>query len=69
MSPKTISCIWGFRAHLLAQMVASLPVVQQVQGLIPGGVVNFDWKIFNLVARRGGDVRVLIARLHIAVLD
>ena len=32
----------------LAQMVAYLPLVQQVQGLIPGGVVNFHLKIFNL---------------------
>ena len=26
---------------MLARMVACLPLVQQVQGLIPGGVVNF----------------------------
>ena len=47
----------------LAQMVACLPLVQQVRGSIPGGVVNFNWKIFNLGARRGGDVHFLIARL------
>ena len=32
----------------LAQMVACLPLVQQVRGSIPGGVVNFNLKIFNL---------------------
>ena len=42
----------------LAQMVACLPLVQHVQGSIPGGVVNFNLKIFNLRAR-----------LHITVLD
>ena len=39
----------------LAQMVACLPLVQQVRGSITGGVVNFHLKIFNLGARRGGD--------------
>ena len=37
-------------------MVACLPLVQQVQqvrGSIPGGVVNFNLKIFNLGVRRG----------------
>ena len=53
----------------LAQMVACLPLVQQVRGSIPGGVVNFNLKIFNLWARRGGDVHFLIARLYITVLD
>ena len=48
---------------VLAQMVACLPLVQQVRGSIPGGVVNFHLKIFNLGARRGGDVHFLIARL------
>ena len=32
----------------LAQMVACLPLVQQVRGSIPGGVVNFHLNIFNL---------------------
>ena len=32
----------------LAQMVACLPLVQQVRGSIPGGVINFNLKIFNL---------------------
>ena len=32
----------------LAQMVACLPLVQQVRGSIPVGVVNFNLKIFNL---------------------
>ena len=50
---------------MLAQMVACLPLVQQ----IPGGVVNFHLKIFNLGARRGGDVHFLIARFYITVLD
>ena len=53
----------------LAQMVACLPLVQQVWGSIPGGVVNFNLKFFNLGARRGGDVHFLIARLYITVLD
>ena len=38
-------------------------------GFNPGGVVNFNLKIFNLGARRGADVHFLIARLYIAVLD
>ena len=37
-------------------MVAYLPLVQQVRGSIPRGVVNFHLQIFNLGARRGGDV-------------
>ena len=53
----------------LAQMVEHLPLVQQVRGSIPGGVVNFHLKIFNLGARRGGDVHFLIATLYITVLD
>ena len=53
----------------LAQMVACLPLVQQVRGLIPSRVVNFNLKIFNLGARRGGDVHFLIARLYITVSD
>ena len=48
----------------LAEMVACLPLVQQVRGSIPGGVVNFHLEIFNLGARRGGDVPFLIARLY-----
>ena len=54
---------------VLAQMVACLPLVQQVWGSIPGGVVHFNLKIFNLGAKRGGDVRFLIASLYITVLD
>ena len=54
---------------MLAQMVAYLPLVQQVQGLIPDGVVHFYLKIFNLGARRGGDVHFIIARLYITCLD
>ena len=53
----------------LAQMVTCLPLVQQVRGLIPGGVVNFHLKIFNLGARRGGDVHFPITRLYITGLD
>ena len=53
----------------LAQMVACLPLVQQVRGSIPGGVVNFHLKIFNFEARRGGDVHFLVARLYITGLD
>ena len=52
-----------------AQMVACLPLVQRVRGSIPGGVINFHLKIFNLGARRGGDVHFLIARLYITGLD
>ena len=47
----------------------SVPLVQQVRGSIPGEVVNFNLKIFNLEARRGGDVHFLIARLYITVPD
>ena len=54
---------------VLAQMVACLPLVQQVRGSILGGVVNFHLKIFNLGARRRGDVHFLIARLYITGLD
>ena len=32
----------------LAQMVACLPLVQQIRGSIPGGVENFNLNIFNL---------------------
>ena len=53
----------------LAQMVACLPLIQRVRGSIPGGVVNFHLKIFNVGARRGGDVLFLIARLYITGLD
>ena len=38
-------------------------------GSIPGGVVNIHLKIFNLGARRGGDVHFLVARLYITGLD
>ena len=50
-------------------MVACLPLIQQVRGSIPGGVVNFHLKMFDLGARRGGDVHFLIARLYITGLD
>ena len=50
-------------------MVACLPLVQQVRGSIPGGVVNFHLKIINLWAKMGGDVHFLIARLYITGLD
>ena len=53
----------------LAQMVECLPLVQQDRGSIPGGVVNFHLKIFNLGVRRAGDIHFLIARLYITVLD
>ena len=51
----------NYELAVLAQMVACLPLVQQVRSSIPGGVVNFNLKIFNLGARRGGDVHFLIA--------
>ena len=50
-------------------MVACLPLVQQVRGSIPDGVVNFNLKNFNLGARRGGNVYFLITRLYITGLD
>ena len=50
-------------------MVAYLPLVQQVRGSIPGGVVNFHLKILNLGARRGGDVHFINARLYTTGLD
>ena len=53
----------------LTQMVACLPLVQQVRGSIPGRVINFHLKIFNLEARRGGDIYFLIARLYFTVLE
>ena len=65
--PCILHCGNGLAA--LAQMVACLPLVQRVQGSIPGGVVNFNLKIFNLGARRDGDVHFLIARLYITVMD
>ena len=61
--------IVGAQLAALAQMVACLLLVQQVRGSIPGGVVDFHLKIFDLGARRGGDVHFLIARLYITVLD
>ena len=50
-------------------MVECLPLIQQVRGSIPSGVVNFHLKFFNLGARRGGDVQFLIARLYITGLE
>ena len=58
-----------YQLAMLAQMVAYLPLVQQVWGSIPGRVVNFHLKIFNLGTGRGGDVRFLIVRLYITSLD
>ena len=67
---KNTSCTnSGTQLTALAQMVACLPLVQKVRGSIPGGVVNFHLKIFNLGDRRGGDVHFLIARLNITGLD
>ena len=43
-------------AAVLTQIVACLPLVQRVRGLIPGKLVNFHLKIFDLGARRDGDV-------------
>ena len=43
-------------------MVACLPLGQRVWGSISGGVLNFHFKIFNIGARRGGEVHFLIAR-------
>ena len=49
-------------------MVACLPLVQRALGSIPGEVVNFHSKIFNLGARRGGNIHFLITRLYITWL-
>ena len=38
-------------------------------GFDPGWVVNFHLEIFNLGARRGGDVHFLIARVYITSQD
>ena len=38
-------------------------------GFVPGGVVNFHLKIFNLGARSGGDVHFLITGLYIMGLN
>ena len=65
-------CIYIYcKLAALAQMVACLPLVQRVRGSIPGEVVNFHLKFFNLGSRRGGDVGLhfLIARLYIIVQD
>ena len=65
-------------ARYIAQVNLVLPsfllqegdvILQQVRRSILGGVVNFHLKIFNLGARRGGDVHFLIVRLYITVLD
>ena len=68
-APNWIHCMFLFNylyiwiwLAVLAQMVACLLLVQQVRGSIPGGVVNCNLKIFNLGARRGGDIHFLIAR-------
>ena len=66
---QQVGILLGFTIYIklaaLAQMVAYLPLVQRVWGSTPGGVVNFHLKIFNLGARRGGDVHFLITRLYI----
>ena len=64
-----VNHITVIRLAALAQMVACLPLVHQVRGSIPGGLVNFLLEIFNLGARRGGDVHFLISRLYITGLD
>ena len=46
----------------LAQMVECPPLGLQGRGPIPCGVVNFHLKIFNLDARRSGNVHFLVAR-------
>ena len=65
----SIIIIYTRKLAALAQMVECLPLAQWVRGSIPGGVVNFRLKIFNLRARRDGDVHFLIARLYITWLD
>ena len=58
-----------YKLAALSQMVTCLSVIQQVQGSIPSGVVNFNLKIFNLGARKDGDVHFLITRLYFTGLD
>ena len=44
----------------LAQMVACLPLIQQVQGSIPGGVVNFNFFLMcelPLILGVGGNLK------------
>ena len=59
--------IYGFHIYKGARRAGSDGSMsasgQRVWGSIPGGVVNFNLKIFNLGARRGGDVHFLITRL------
>ena len=45
-------------AAALAYMVACFPLVQLDRGSIPGEVVNFNLKIFNLGVRRTGGVEM-----------
>ena len=70
-----VTCYYSSRARrtgsggsMSASGSAGLPLVQQIWGSIPGGVVNFHLKIFYLGARRGRDVHFLIARLYITDL-
>ena len=67
--PKFVYSVYIVKLTALAQMVSCLPLVQQVWGSIPGRVVKFNLKIFNLGARRGENLHFLIARLYITVLD
>ena len=63
---KAVNIVFNFhfkKFAALAQMVAYLPLVQQVRDSILDGVVNFHLKIFNLRARKCGDVHFQIARL------
>ena len=56
---SSFTCLQKYKWRTkLAQMVACLPLVQQVRGSIPSRVVNFHLKIFNPGARRGGDVQL-----------
>ena len=57
---KYIFYIFPSQLAALAQMVACLPLIQQIRGSFPGGEVNFNLKIFNLGARRVGDVHFLM---------
>ena len=50
--PFVVDYLCKNRLAALAQMVAGLSLVHQVRGSIPGGVVNFHLKIFNLGLER-----------------
>ena len=65
--PRSPNIIWPSLSSILFHYGRQWP--EMLTRPIPGVVVNFHLKIFNLGARRGGDVHFLIARLYIIGLD